>query len=81
MSDYAQLIPPGSYRHYKGQLYEVITLSTHSETEECLVVYRPLYGAAYEQGDRWGDIWVRPAAMFIEQVEVAGKMVSRFQKV
>ena len=37
-------IPAGTYRHYKGTLYEVIGEATHSETEEPLVVYRCLYG-------------------------------------
>ena len=34
----------GVYRHYKGNLYDVIGLATHSETGERLVVYRPQYG-------------------------------------
>lgn len=36
-------IIPGRYRHYKGRDYEVLGLARHSETEEWLVVYRPLY--------------------------------------
>ncbi len=62
---------PGKYRHYKGNHYEVIGLARHSETEEKLVVYRPLYGA--------GDLWVRPLEMFLEQLEVDGKRVDRFE--
>jgi hypothetical protein len=67
------LLPPlalGVYRHYKGPLYEVLGLARHSETEEWLVVYRTLYG---ELG--W---WVRPAAMFMESVEVDGQSQPRF---
>jgi len=63
-------ILPGRYRHYKGGEYEVIGVARHSETDEALVVYRPLYG---ERG-----LWVRPAAMFCEQLEVAGQVVKRF---
>ena len=37
-------IKPGRYRHFKGGEYEVLGLATHSETEEPMVVYRPLYG-------------------------------------
>ena len=37
-------IRPGRYRHYKGNLYEVLGVARHSETEELLVVYRCLYG-------------------------------------
>lgn len=61
---------PGRYQHYKGPFYEVIGVATHSETEERLVVYRALYG---EQG-----LWVRPLAMFCQQVEVDGRLVPRF---
>ena len=62
----------GLYRHYKGNLYEVITTAQHSETEEWMVVYKALYG---EKGT-----WVRPYDMFMETVEVEGKMLSRFEK-
>lgn len=74
-------VEPGIYQHYKGPRYEVFGLSRHSETEEYLVVYRPLYGEAYERGDLWGDVWVRPAAMFLETVSVEGKTLQRFAKV
>lgn len=63
---------PGRYRHYKGRAYEVIGLARHSESLESLVVYRALYG---EFG-----LWVRPAAMFTEEIEVAGRRVPRFQR-
>ena len=61
---------PGRYRHYKGGAYEVLGVATHSETEERLVVYRPLYGE--------GALWVRPLAMFVEWVEVDGERKPRF---
>ena len=61
---------PGRYRHYKGGAYEVLGVATHSETEERLVVYRPLYGE--------GALWVRPLAMFVEWVEVDGERRPRF---
>ena len=62
--------PPGRYRHYKGGEYQVLGVATHSESEEQLVVYRPLYGA--------GEMWVRPLSMFIESVEIDGESVPRF---
>ncbi len=64
------MITPGTYRHYKGNLYEVVDVATHSETEQQLVVYRALYG---QRG-----LWVRPLAMFTETVEVDGVVVPRF---
>ncbi len=61
----------GTYRHYKGLLYEVLGLARHSETEEWLVVYRPQYG---ERG-----LWVRPLVMFTESVVYEGKSMPRFE--
>ena len=62
--------PPGRYRHYKGMLYEVIATVRHSETLEPMTLYRALYG---EQG-----LWVRPAAMFNEDVVIDGVRQRRF---
>ena len=62
----------GLYRHYKGNLYEVIMMAQHSETEEWMVVYKAMYG---DEGT-----WVRPYSMFVEKVEVDGKMIDRFEK-
>jgi hypothetical protein len=67
----AQSVLPGRYRHFKGGLYEVLGVATHSETGEALVVYRPLY--------REGALWVRPLAMFLEEVEHGGQRVPRFR--
>lgn len=61
---------PGKYRHFKGGEYEVVGVARHSETDERLVVYRPLYGD--------GGLWVRPAAMFLEPVTHEGRVVPRF---
>jgi len=66
-------IEKGLYRHYKGNFYEVFTTAQHSETQEWLVVYKALYG---DYG-----MWVRPYEMFIEEVEVNGVKVPRFQKI
>ncbi len=64
--------PPGRYRHYKGMDYEVVGTVRHSETLEPLTLYRALYG---EQG-----LWVRPAAMFNEDVMIDGIQQPRFRK-
>jgi len=60
----------GLYRHYKGNLYEVIMTAQHSETEEWMVVYKAMYE---DEG-----MWVRPYNMFMQKVEVEGVMVDRF---
>lgn len=64
-------VKAGVYEHYKGNKYQVIDVATHSETEEKLVVYRPMYGDM--------ALWVRPVDMFVESVEIDGKMVPRFK--
>ena len=71
--DLPPLVPTrtGLYRHYKGGLYEVIDSARHSETLEPMTVYRALYG---ERG-----LWVRPASMFNEMVEVDGVTRPRFE--
>ena len=63
-------IKTGKYRHFKGNMYEVLAIATHSETLEEMVVYRALYGD--------GGTWVRPASMWNETVEHNGEIVSRF---
>ena len=50
----------GIYRHYKGQLYQVLHLARHSETEEWLVVYQCLYGDY--------STWVRPVQLFEQSI-------------
>jgi hypothetical protein len=65
--------PPGTYQHYKGLLYEVLDTARHSETLEPMTLYRALYG---ERG-----LWVRPASMFLETVEINGVIQPRFRKV
>jgi hypothetical protein len=65
---------PGRYRHYKGNLYEVVGMARHSETLEALVVYRPLDGGS-------ATLWVRPHRMWSERVDLAGDHVCRFARV
>lgn len=66
----------GKYKHYKGNLYEVIGLGRHSETLEELVIYKALY-----ESEDFGKyaIWVRPKKMFEETVKINGKSVKRFK--
>jgi hypothetical protein len=64
----------GIYRHYKGALVEVFGVALHSETQEPLVHYRHL------TGENAGEThsWVRPYAMFLEEIEVDQKKIPRF---
>lgn len=64
-------IKPGRYRHFKGNMYEVIGVAKHSESLEEMVVYRALYGS--------GDLWVRPASMWDETIERDGRVFKRFE--
>ena len=64
----------GIYPHYKGKLYQVLHVATHSETEEKLVVYQCLYGDY--------SIWVRPLSMFTESINTSDdREVERFKLV
>ncbi len=65
------IIRPGIYKHFKGDLFKVIGEALHSETLEPMVVYKHVYGN--DQG-----LWVRPASMWNELVEKDGVMVERF---
>ena len=64
--------PPGRYRHYKGNLYEVLDTVRHSETLETMTLYRALYGQK--------ELWVRPSSMFTEEVVVVGVRQARFAR-
>ena len=64
-------IPIGIYKHFKGHVYKVIGIAKHSETLEEQVVYVSISDDT--------DIWVRPAAMFLDMVERDGKRFQRFE--
>ena len=49
------------YRHFKGNLYLVEDIATHSETREKYVVYRALYGSQ--------ELYIRPYDMFMSEVD------------
>ena len=61
------------YRHFKGNIYLVLHIAKHSETLEEMVVYQAMYG---ERG-----VWVRPKAMFEEEIERDGRIFRRFEPI
>ena len=63
------MIKKGIYKHFKGNLYEVLFIAKNSETEEDMVVYKSL---------RNGTMWVRPLSMWEELVERGGKTYQKF---
>ena len=73
-SIFVPTIKPGTYRHYKDKLYQVIGVGLHSETQEPVVIYKPLYKSDAE-------FWVRPYDMFVESVDVDGTKVPRFERI
>ena len=75
MSDLPPLpsIELGRYRHYRGGEYEVLGVVRHSETCEPMVLYRPLYNNS--------GSWVRPFAMFVEDIDVDGRVQPRFARI
>ena len=65
----------GVYKHSKsGKMYELVGVALHTETEETLVVYRPLYDCKHE-------LFARHYRMFFEEVVVDGMRRIRFEKI
>ena len=72
------MIKPGYYKHYKGNLYFVVSMAKHSETLENMVLYKSMN--LDHLFDESSEFWVRPESMFLEEVEFEGKKISRFSK-
>ena len=61
----------GTYRHYKGNLYKVLYIATHTENEEKLVVYQDIKDES--------KVWARPYSMWNETVKTENGEVLRFE--
>lgn len=72
------MITPGTYQHYKGKQYQVISIAHHSETLEEFVVYQALYNSP-EFGNN--SLWIRPLKMFEEEIEIDGQKFLRFTRI
>lgn len=69
------IIHRGIYRHNKtDKLYEVLGVALQTESNEPLVVYRPLWESEYQ-------FFARPYTMFTEEVNINGQRLPRFEKV
>ncbi len=84
----------GLYRHYKGNMYQVLGMVRHSETLEAMTLYKkwsqaPISNAAQQRGsapkglsnldsDPNFCLWVRPAAMFTQEIVFEGVLQPRF---
>ncbi len=66
----ANLPKKGIYKHFKGNLYELVDFANDSETLETIVIYRALYGEK--------ELWVRPLSMWEETVTRDGETFKRF---
>ena len=64
------MIELGYYKHFKGNIYEVIGIGKHSETLEELVIYK---------STKDNSIWVRPFSMWNETIERDNKTYKRFE--
>ena len=63
------MLKKGYYRHFKGNVYEVLGVAKHSEDLSEMVVYRATYD---------DSLWVRPLEMWDEIVERDGEEYKRF---
>ena len=71
-------IKPGQiYKHFKGDLYKIITLAKHTESEMMLVVYERQTDSVH---NGW-KIWARPESMFLEMIEKDDYKGPRFEYV
>jgi hypothetical protein len=62
-------MPGERWKHYKGGVYEIVTLANHSETKEPLVIYRSI---------PFGSVYARPLSMWHEPCRLNDQETNRF---
>ena len=63
-------MPGERWKHYKGGVYEIVTLANHSETKEALVIYKSV---------PFGSVYARPLEMWEEECELGRIKFKRFE--
>ena len=61
----------GLYRHFKGNIYELVAIARHSEEPDMKM-------AVYRSAKSPEEYWVRPLSMWQETVERDGVTYQRF---
>lgn len=67
MTDSTTIEPFSVWRHFKGSTAVVITVATHSETGEPLVIYRCTGNT--KESNHGNGIYARPLSMFLSEVD------------
>ena len=62
-------MPGERWKHYKGGVYEIVTLANHSETKEPLVIYKSI---------PFGSVYARPLSMWHEPCRLNDQEINRF---
>ena len=72
-------IKKGIYYHFKNpkRFYQLIDIGRNTETEEWMVIYKPLYKSDF------ANLVIRPYKMFFDKKEdpKTGKLVPRFTQI
>lgn len=66
----------GNYQHYKGGLYQLMTIGRMEKNKELYVVYRSLQDSSDYPKD---TVWLRPLVEFEAMVEHDGTTQPRFR--
>jgi len=57
------------YKHYKGGLYQIMSIAKHTESLDRLIIYKCL---------KSNNVWARPYGNFISNIYIDGYVTRRF---